>query len=489
MKQKILIIGAGYGGLSAAALLSKDGYDVTVIEKNDQPGGRAMLYETNGYKFDMGPSWYLMPDIFEKFYQQLGKNINKELKLIRLDPAYRIYFGPKDSVDISPNMKKNLALFESIEPGSSKQFKKYLEKSKYQYDVSIKHFLYKPYFNVTDFFNKKIMIEGPKLKLFQSLDSYMSTYFKSDKLKKILEYTMVFLGGSPKNTPALYSLMSHVDFNLGVWYPKGGMNAVARSIHKIAEENGAKFIFGEEVKKINVTNKKAVSLTTNKKTYHADKIIVNADYAHAELNLLEQKHQTYNKKYWETRTIAPSGYIMYLGLKKKIPGLKHHTLVLDHDWIRHFNDIFEKPSWPENPSYYVCCPSKTEKEMAPKGKENIFVLVPVAPGLKDTDEIRNQYYDKILAHLETTLGTKIKEHVEVKRIFTHRDFSKTFNAYKGTALGLTHSLLQTAIFRPKHKSKKVKNLYYTGQYTNPGVGVPMTIISSQILREVIKKEK
>ncbi len=486
MSNKVIVVGSGFGGLSAASLLSKDGFDVTVIEKNEQVGGRASVWKKDGFTFDMGPSWYLMPDVFENFFSQFGKKPEDYMELVRLDPAYRVFFSENDYVDISKDLEKNLDLFEKIEPGAKEKMKEYLEKSKYEYDIAMKDFIYKDYKHLTDFLKPRLIVEGTKLHMFEKLDSYAQRYFKSDKIRKILEYTIVFLGGSPYDSPALYSLMSHVDFNMGVWFPKGGMGKLAEAMYALAQEQGVKFIFNEPVEKINVENGIAKSVKTCKKTYNADLVVVNADYSWADNNLLDKKYWSYSEKYWDKRKIAPSAYLLYLGVDKEIKNFRHHTLFFHDRWVEHFDDIFKHPKWPKNFSYYVSCITKTDPDTAPKGCENVFVLIPVAPGLKDTKETREKYFDMVLSHMEKLAGENIRDHIILKRIFAHNDFSNRYNAYKGTALGLAHTLRQTAVGRPKQQSKKVKNLFYTGHYNHPGIGVPMVIICSQILRDNIK---
>ncbi len=486
-KKKIIIIGAGFGGLSAAALLAHKGYEVLVLEKNEQPGGRASVYRERGFTFDMGPSWYLMPDVFDKFFAEFGKKSTDFFDLKRLDPAYRIYHGKNDFVDVSADLNKNLQLFEAIEPGSAAALTRYLAQSKYQYDVSMSDFLYKDYTSLMDFFNRRMLMEGRKLHVFETLDTYTRRYFKSDKLRKILEYSMVFLGGAPKNTPAIYSLMSHIDFNLGVWYPSGGIGTVVQAIEKLASSYGARFQYNCPVEKIIVTDRQARGVVVNGETIEADIVISGADYQHTENSLLDAGNRSYSKNYWERRTLAPSAFMLYLGYDRKISGLEHHTLFFDNDWVRHFDAIFEHPEWPEHPSYYVSCASKTDPTIVPPGGEALVILVPIAAGLEDTEEIRATYTEKVLVHLEELLGQNLHDTV-VKKVFASRDFSTLFNAYKGTALGLSHTLMQTAVFRPRHQSKKVSNLYYTGQYTHPGIGMPMCLIASGLVAEAIEKK-
>jgi phytoene desaturase len=348
-------------------------------------------------------------------------------------------------------------------------------------------FLYKDYKHLTDFFNWKMIRDGSKFHVFDNLDHYVSRYFENTKLKQILEYNIVFLGGAPKNSPALYSLMSHVDFNLGVWYPQGGMGAFANAIYRLAEDQGVKFRFNEEVSRIKVTNKTVKSVITDKDEYNADLFIMNADFAHVDLDLLGLKNRSYSEKYWDKRKIAPSAVLLFLGFDKRINNFEHHNLYLQTDWEGHFQTLFNYPGWPEEPCIYICCPSKTDPSVAPDGCENIFILVPVASDLDDTDIVREKYFDWSMKLLEKISGEKLEDHLIVKRIFSHRDFKSNYNAYKGTALGLAHTLRQTAVFRPQHKSKKLNNLYYTGHYNHPGIGVPMVVISSQIVADLIKK--
>jgi len=472
--------------MAAAALLAKDGHHVTVLEKNDQPGGRAIVWKEKGFVFDMGPSWYLMPDVFEKFFAEFGKKPSDFYSLIRLDPAYRVFYSPDEIVDISPDLQKNLQLFDKYQPNGAEQLKKYLAAAEYQYTIAMNEFIYKQYQHLTDFFSLKLLLKGTKLHIFKSLDDYAKGYISEEKLRKILEYTMVFLGGTPFDTPALYSLMSHVDFNLGVWYPDGGITKLVEAFHKLAISHDVEFQFNQPVKKIIVKNDTVTGVKSVKQTLDADLVVANADYVHVETQLLDAEHQTYPPRYWEKRAIAPSALLMYLGVDEKVQNLVHHNLYFAPHWEDHFQSIFHTPQWPDDPSYYVSCPSKTDASVAPSNQENLFILVPVAAGLNDSKKTREKYFTKIMNHLEALTGQDIKKSLVVKRLFAHNDFTSQYNAYKGTALGLAHTLRQTAIFRPSQKSKKVKGLYYTGHYTHPGIGVPMVTISSQILAQQIR---
>ena len=480
-KPRVLIGGAGFGGLSAAALLGQAGWDVTVLEKNEQPGGRASVFREAGFTFDMGPSWYLMPDVFERYFAEFGKKPTDFFELTRLDPAYRIFFDQRHVVDVPATVADTLRLFEHYEPGASDALKKYLAQAQYQYDVSMREFIYRDYQSITDFFNKKLLLEGAQLRVFENLDRFVKRFFKNPFLQKIVLYNIVFLGGRPKNTPALYSIMAHIDFNLGVWYPHGGLGSVVQGLVKLCESHGVKFRYQIPVEKILVEGGKAVGVRTQAGELRSDAVLMNADYHHVETKLLDREFQSYPESYWKRKTIAPSGFIIFLGLDKRIEKLRHHNLFLDEDWTRHFDAIFDDPGWPEDPSYYICCPTQTDASLAPEGGEVLFLLVPVASGLDDNDATRQSFAAKIIKHVEGLLGQDIQESIIVKKIFAQRDFSQMYNAYRGSALGLSHTLLQSALFRPSHRSKKVENLFFTGQYTHPGIGVPMALISSQIV--------
>ncbi len=488
--KKAIVVGSGFGGLSAAALLAKDGFSVTVFEKNEGPGGRASVYSEKGYHFDMGPSWYLMPDVYERFFAEFSKKPSDFFELKKLDPSYRIHFGTGKVADISPDLEKNLALFDSLEPDGADKLKKYLESAREKYDLSINELLYRDYRSILDFLSGRLILEGRKLHVFENLDTFVSKHFKSDEAKKIVEYSIGFLGGSPKNTPSFYHIMSHIDLTLGVYYPVGGMRRVVAGIRELAESYGVKFRFNEPVTKITIEKKVAESVTTTKGTYPADLVLVNADYPFAEMELIDPGYRTYDEAYWDSRILAPSAIVMYLGVDRVVESIAHHTLFLDKNWEQNFDEIFdpEKAGWPKSPSYYVNVPSRTDPTAAPPGCDTLFILVALAPGIEDSPEIRERFYEKIMDHLEATTGENIRDHIQVKRIFALNDFKDRYNAYKGTALGLSHTLFQTALWRPVHQSKKVRNLYYSGHYTHPGIGVPMTLISSTIVAKEISNK-
>ncbi|MFX1510653.1 MAG: phytoene desaturase family protein [Promethearchaeota archaeon] len=486
--QELLIIGAGVGGLSAAALLAKEGYDVTVIEQNHEPGGRARIWEIEGFVFDMGPSWYLMPEIFENFFNEFGKSVADYYELMRLDPNYRIFFGVDDIVEITADLDPNLSTFEGFEEGGAEKLQEYLDKSKETYEYMMQGIMYKDLDSLWSMFSPSLMRAGSKLHILSNIDGYVRKFFKSDRARKILEYPIVFLGGNPKNTPALYSIISHIDYNLGVWYPKGGIGKIPESLMKLAQEQGADIKFGVKARHIDIDKRNAHKVQTTQGEFETDLVVVNADYPYTEIELLDSEYQTYPAKYWESKVIAPSAFVVYLGVDRKLDQLTHHNVFLEYDWVQHFDQIFEDPAWPDKPAYYVCCPSRYDPLVAPKGKENIFITVPVSPGIEDTPKIREAYLNKIISHMEKLIGERFNDSISIKRTFSLNDFSTDYNAYKGTAVGLTHTFRQSAFFRPRHRSKKVKNLFYTGQYTHPGIGVPMALVSSKIVTNQIQKQ-
>lgn len=484
MNKKVVIIGAGIGGLGTAGLFAKKGYDVTVLEKNEHAGGRANIFEANGFRFDMGPSWYLAPDLFEHYFRLLGERVEDHLDLVRLTPSYRIFFqGDPETLEIHSDIEKDGRTFDAIEPGSSEKLKKYLAQSEYQYEVATQHFMYKNYDTVFDFFNKRVMTEGQKLSVFSKMHNFVTRFFKTRKLQQVMEYTMVFLGTSPYEAPAIYNLMSHMDFNQGVFYPQGGFYELINALVRVAEKNGARVRTNSAVVEILIKNGKASGVRLeNGEVVEADIVISNADYQFTETRLLPEKAQTYKRKYWDKKVLAPSAFILYLGVKEKMPQLIHHNLLFSDDWRKNFDEIYKDPKLPNEPSLYVCAPSVTDPNVAPEGKENLFVLVPIASGLEITEERKQEYADHVLERMEREMGLEgLREKIEYMRIYTVEDFLKDYNSFKGTALGLAHTIWQTAIFRPNNRSKKVSNLFYVGAGTNPGIGTQICLISAELV--------
>jgi len=486
-KPTVTIIGAGFAGLAAAALLAKDGCDVTVIEKNEMAGGRARTWEKDGFLFDMGPSWYWMPDVFENYYQIFDKTAADFYELKRLSPSYRIYFGKSDTIDVSATLDDLYALFEKLEPGSSGNLKHFLDQAKYKYDVGMNEYVFKPSHSIMEYFDPRLAISGIKLQLLGNMRKHVHQLFKSERLRKLLEFPVLFLGATPQNTPALYSLMNYADLVLGTWYPMGGMHKIVNAMQKIAEEQGVKFIFDTEVTKIEVKDNLAEYVITNKENFKSDFVVGNADYQHIDQHLFDQPYRNYSKKYWEKRTMAPSCLLFYIGLNKKLDNILHHNLFFDENFDQHAEEIYSNPQWPSKPLFYACCPSVTDPGVAPEGCENLFFLVPLAPDLKDSESKREEYFNLLLNRFKNLTGNDISGNILFKRSYAMNDFVEDYHAFKGNAYGLANTLKQTAFLKPKMKSK-VTNFLYTGQLTVPGPGVPPAIISGQVVAKEIKKK-
>ena len=484
---KAIVIGGGISGLASAALLAQKGFQVTLLEKNASLGGRAMVWKQDGFTFDMGPSWYQVPEAFEHFFAHFNKKPTDFFELTKLNPQYKLLFGPEDSCTFSDSLEENMKLFEFYEKGSSEKISRYLEEGKNQYDISIRHILYHNFNSIFDYMNPFLLPYLMQMNIFENLESYISKFTQNERIKKMLLYTALFIGGNPKEMPALYSLMSYVDLGIGTFYSNGGIGSFISSLEQLCNENKVEIKLNEEVHKIGVENGKATSVTTNNASYQADIVLSAADYPFTELHLLEPKYQTYPEPYWKKSTISPSAFVIYLGLNKKISNLQHHNLFLAENWDDHFDSLFTNKRLPENPSYYISCPSKTDPNVAPPGCENIFITVQLPSELDLTDEQHEQYFVKIIAHLESLTGEPIREHIVLKRILCAKDYNSIYNAYGNAAIGLATTFKQS-LFRPANKSSKVKNLYYAGQYTAPGAGMPMCLISAEKAVERITKE-
>ena len=491
---KALVIGAGFAGLSAASFLAKKGWEVTIVEKNEMPGGRARKFEAEGFTFDMGPSWYWMPDVFEKYFGSFGKKVSDFYQLQRLDPSYRVYFE-KATWDLPANYEALKNLFESIEPGAANALDLFLAEAKYKYEVGVGKLVYQPSLSITEFIDYELIKGVFKLDLFQSMKTHIARYFKHPYIQFLMEFPVLFLGALPENTPALYSLMNYADIKGGTWYPEFGMYSIVDGMVKVAKSLGVQFKLGEEVMHVVVENGTANKVVTKindtgvDNIYSFDVLIGAGDYHHIETNLLEKKYQSYSKKYWDSRVLAPSSLLFYVGLNKKLNGVTHHSLFFDTDFSVHGNEIYNNPIWPSNPLFYASVPSVTDTSVAPEGCENLFLLIPIAAGLEgDTAEIREKYFDILMDRLEKKWGQSIKDAIIYKRSYAVADFKNDYHSFKGNAYGLANTLLQTAFLKPSCKSKKVKNLYYTGQLTVPGPGVPPSLISGEVVANLICKQ-
>lgn len=481
MKKKVAVIGAGFSGLSAAAYLAQSGCDVHVYEKHAVPGGRARQFDTvEGFKFDMGPSWYWMPDIIESFFLDFNCNTADFFELVSLNPQFEMIFS-SGQISVPESYGELKQLFERIEPGAGGQLDKFMEAAKFKYEVGMRDFVNKPCHNWSEFLSPKIALSAFKLDLLSDFRSYVAKYFKDQRLRTLMEFPVIFLGASPKDIPALYSLMNYGGYALGTHYPKGGFFQLVLAMQQVAEKQGATFHFDHNVDGMTIKDNAISSLEINGVNHDFDVVVASADYHHIE-TLLDKEFRNYDEDYWKARTFAPSSLIYYLGMKSPISNLTHHTLFFEHPLDDHIECIYGEKKWPQNPLFYACCPSKTDPNVAPPNTENLFLLMPLATAISDDEATREKYLMRMLKRLEKHTGSsRLYEQIVYKRSYCVSDFVSDYNAYGGNAYGLANTLKQTAVLKPKVRNKKVKNLFYSGQLTVPGPGVPPSIISGKIV--------
>lgn len=486
---EIGVIGSGFSGLSAAAYLAKAGHKVCVYEKHSTPGGRArQLITSNGYKFDMGPSWYWMPDILESFFNDFNTTARDHYELVTLDPQFEMVFAD-GSWSIPSGQDELCIFFESIEKGAGEKFRMFMRDAKEKYDVSMHDFIEKPCHSWWEFVSPQSLRSAFRLNLFSTFDQYVRRFFRDPRLIALMEFPVLFLGAAPHQIPAMYSLMHHGGLGMGTHYPMGGFYEVIRAMVAIAKDQGVKFHFNHDVVKIHINGHSAIGLSTDTKYYPLDAILASGDYHHIETKLLDAPYRNYQQPYWDQRVMAPSCLIYYLGFNRRIPNLKHHTLFFEHDLRQHTADIYETRQWPRQPLFYACCPSKTDTTIAPAGHENLFLLVPIATSLEDSEEIREMYFGDMMSRLARHTGdAHLPEAIDFKQSYCVRDFVNDYHALKGNAYGLANTLHQTAVLKPSIRNRHVSNLFYAGQLTVPGPGVPPSIISGKIAaRELLKK--
>jgi phytoene desaturase len=492
-KQKIAIIGSGFAGLSAACFLSSYGYDVTVVEQHSSAGGRARQLNIDGFLFDMGPSWYWMPDVFDRFFKKFGKDTDQYYALHRLDPSYRVYFQDAH-YDIPASYVALRNFIESIEAGAGSQLDKFLEEAAFKYRVGMNKLVFKPGISFLELLDKDLINGVLRLDVFTSMKKHVAQYFTHPNLRQLMEFPVIFLGAMAADTPALYSLMNYADIKGGTWFPQRGMYSIVEAMYQLGSELGVSFIFESRVKKIETVQDKAKgiiveSLKDNTShTIDADVIISNADYHFTETALLPPSCRNYSDKYWSSRVMAPGCLLYYVGVNKKLPGLTHHSLFFDTDFDNHATEIYKSKVWPTNPLFYVCAASVTDHSVAPTGHENLFFLIPTAAGLEGDDEaLRDKYFKNILKRFEERTGHSIQNNIVYYKSFAHRDFIAEYNSFKGNAYGLANTLFQTAHLKPGIRNKKLNNLFYTGQLTVPGPGVPPSLISGEVVAGLIRK--
>ncbi|TDQ30877.1 phytoene desaturase family protein [Zeaxanthinibacter enoshimensis] len=483
MKKKIIVIGSGFSSLSAACYLAKEGHQVHIYEKNPTVGGRARQLQKDGFTFDMGPSWYWMPDIFERFFGDFGKSVSDYYQLDKLNPAYKVFFQD-EAITIGNSLELIGEEFERIEPGSSISLRKFMESARKNYDIAINQMVYKPGLSPLELVTKDTILHVDQF--FKTISTLVRKQFKNPKLVATLEFPVLFLGAKPSKTPAFYNFMNYADFGLGTWHPKGGMYRIVEGMRDLALELGVKINTNAPVEEIIVNNRSAEAIKVKGETITADQVLSGADYHHSE-SLIPGKSRQYSEAYWEKRTFAPSSLLFYVGFDRKLENVRHHNLFFDTPFEKHAEEIYDNPQWPSEPLFYANFPSVTDAEMAPEGKETGFFLVPIAPGLKDTPELRDKYFDIIIERFEEKTAQKVREDVLFRESFCVNDFKSEYNAYKGNAYGMANTLTQTAFLRPRLRSNLVKNLYFTGQLTVPGPGVPPALISGKLVSELMTK--
>ena len=484
MKKKITIIGSGFSSLSAACYLAKSGHQVNIYEKNSSPGGRARQLKKDGFVFDIGPSWYWMPDVFEKFFNDFGKSVDDYYKLERLDPGYQVYFGKNDSIYIGDHLEKIYDVFEGVEKGSAQKLKKFIKKAADNYKIAINDLVYRPGLSPLELITPETI---KKLGyFFSNVKKEVTKDFKNPKLTQILQFPVLFLGAKPADTPAFYNFMNFADFGLGTWHPKNGMYSIVEGMVSLADSLGVKIYLNSPVEEILLEKNKAVGIKIKNETILSDIILSGADYHHTE-TLIPSNYRSYSEAYWDKKVFAPSSLLFYIGIDKKVKNVSHHTLFFDVDFDAHASEIYDNAKWPDEPLFYANFPSISDPDMAPKGKEACFILIPIAPGLEDTESLRKKYFDIVLTRLEKLTDQQLSSSILFKESFSVNDFISVYNSYKGNAYGMANTLFQTAFLRPKLKSKKVENLFFSGQLTVPGPGVPPALISGKLVAGLIEK--
>ncbi|WP_423920393.1 phytoene desaturase family protein [Frigoribacterium sp. 2-23] len=511
--RRVVVVGGGISGLASAALLAREGHDVTVLEKNAAVGGRAGSWEHEGFRFDLGPSWYLMPEVFDHFFKLMGTSSDEQLDLVPLDPGYRVLFEPTPGdeaagapIDVPRGLEENIALFDAVEPGSGARLRRYLRSARDTYDIAKRRFLYTSFGSLVPLLRGDVIVRLPKLMrlLLQNLDSFASRTVSDARLRQILGYPAVFLGSSPFQTPSMYHLMSTLDLDDGVLYPQGGLITVIERIAAVAEKAGVRIVTearvtaietvpvtGESGRSARVSGVSYVDAAGGRHTLDTDVVVGAADLEHTETQLLPSNLQTYRPSYWKTRNPGPSALLLYLGVEGELPQLEHHTLLFANDWHENFDRIFgEHKRIPDPPSLYVCKPSTVDPSTAPAGHSNLFVLVPLPadPALGrgdvdgDGDPLIERLADQVIAQIADWAGIPdLASRIVVRRTRGPRDFVDDVNAWSGSMLGPAHTLSQSAMFRSGNVSKRVRGLFYAGGSVRPGIGLPMCLISAEVL--------
>lgn len=488
MNRTAIVIGSGFAGMAAATTLASKGYAVTLIEKNEEVGGRARVWRAKGFTFDMGPSWYWMPEVYERYFERFGGSVEARYDLVRLDPSYQVIFGKDDRWDVPAGIPALKDLFERVEPGAGAALDRFLAEARLKYELGMQQLVYRPSLSWTEYLRPDVLGGLLRTTALSSLRKHVAGHFTDPRLRMLLEFPVLFLGATPDKTPALYSLMNHADMALGTWYPMGGMGRVVEGMMHVARQMGVDVRTGLKVDRVLVEGGKVVGVSTSKGELRAGTVVAAADYHHVEQELLGKEHRGYSERYWNSRVMAPSSLIFYLGFNRRLPGLLHHNLFFDASLNDHARQIYDRPDWPARPLMYICAPSLTDPSVAPEGHENVFALIPIAPGLTDTEGTRDHYRRLVLDKLSTYTGVEVTPHLVLERSYCINDFRGDYNAFRGNAYGLANTWRQTAVLKPRMKSRRVDGLYFAGQLTVPGPGVPPSIISGQVVAELIEKD-
>lgn len=487
--KKVVVVGAGFAGLSAACHLAQAGVKVTLIERHEGPGGRARLWATEGFRFDMGPSWYWMPDVFERFFRHFGKEVSDYYTLKRLDPSYRIVWPGGDAWDLPAGLDALRTFFETQSPGAGASFDRFIGETQHIYDTAMSGPLFRPSLSFAEYADPRLLGEVYRLRLLRSMATYARSFFGDERLARVVEWPVLFLGASARDTSALYSLMSYADLALGTWWPMGGMIRIVEGMRTLAESLGVDFCFEERAEEILMTGNRVTGLRTDRGVHRADAVLASADYHHVEQDLIRDPAlRQYSERHWASRTMSPSSLLFYLGIEGNLGALPHHALFFDEDLDQHMDDVYRTPRWPDAPLFYVLNPSVTDPSLAPSGSSNVFLLIPLAPGLKDADPERERIFDTVLTRLEAHIGMPVRDRIRVKRSYAMRDFELDYGAFRGNAYGMANTLRQTGPLRPKLRSTKVKGLYFAGQLTVPGPGMPPSLISGELSAQVLLKD-
>lgn len=489
-ERRAVVLGGGFAGLSTALSLAHRGWRVTLIERHEQLGGRARVWAQDGFSFDMGPSWYWMPDVFERFFASIGERIEDHYQLVRLDPAYRVVFPDGEEAEVDAALEGLGRWMERREPGSTRALARFLIEAEEKYRVGMGELVHRPGRSLLEFADARVLRGLIRLQLLTSMRRHVHAHFRDPLIRQLMEFPVLFLGAVAANTPALYSLMNHADLALGTWYPMGGMVEVVRAMERIARERGVEIRTGCAATGFVTEGRRVRAIELDgTEPLEADVFVASADYHHVDRVLLGEGRANYGEGYWSRRRMAPSSLLLFLGVDRPLPEVRHHTLFFDASMDAHADAIYTRPRWPEHPLFYVSAPSRTDPSVAPPGGEALMILIPLAPGLEDDEGMRRQLRDQVFGRFRARTGVDLEAHLRVERSYAMADFSRDYHAFRGNAYGLANTLGQTALLKPRMDHRRFRNLYYAGQLTVPGPGVPPALISGMVVAGEIERDR